>query len=256
MRRLLRTFAPPLALAFAIGMVWQFCVWWFDIPKFVLAGPLQVVAALRDHFAEIARATGVTALAALGGFTASLVVGTLVAFAFSQARWVRVSCYPYAILLQTVPIVAIAPLIIIWCGYGFRSNIIIAFIVSLFPIITNGTTGMLAVDPDLIDLFRLHRAGRMQMWIKLRFPSAVPHLLTGARTASGLAVIGAIVGEFFTGFEPDWYGLGYLLSGSISWMDTARTFAVIIASTLLGLTIFGAMSLLDATIRNRWYDPQ
>ena len=196
MKTLLRTFAPPLILALAIAAVWQFCVWWFRIPKFVLAGPLQVISALGEHFNEIARATGVTALAALSGFAASLVVGTLVSFAFSQARWVRLSCYPYAILLQTVPIVAIAPLIIIWCGYGFRSNIIIAFIVSLFPIITNATTGMLAVDPDLVDLFRLHRAGRMQMWIKLRLPSAVPHLLTGARTASGLAVIGAIVGEF------------------------------------------------------------
>lgn len=256
MRIALRTFAPPLILALAIGVVWQFCVWWFDVPQFVLAGPLQVVSALFKHFPEIARATGVTALAALCGFAASLVVGTLVAFAFSQARWVRLSCYPYAILLQTVPIVAIAPLIIIWCGYGFRSNVIIAFIVSLFPIITNGTTGMLAVDPDLVDLFRLHRAGRMQIWLKLRFPSAVPHLLTGAKTASGLAVIGAIVGEFFTGFEPDWYGLGYLLSGSISWMDTARTFAVITASTVLGVTIFATMSLLDATIRDRWYDPQ
>lgn len=254
MKNVLRTCAPPVLLALAIGAVWQFCVWWFDVPIFVLAGPLQVATAIRDSFGNLAQATGVTALAALGGFAGSLVVGTLVALAFSQARWIRLSCYPYAILLQTVPIVAIAPLVIIWCGYGFRSNIVIAFIVSLFPMITNGTSGMLSVDPELLDLFRLHRASRWQVLTKLRLPNAVPHLLTGARTASGLAVIGAIVGEFFTGFEPGWRGLGYQLRGSIDWLDTAETFAAVLAAAVLGMTIFGAMSGLEVLVRRRWYD--
>ena len=254
MKQVFATCAPPVLLAVAIGAVWQFCVWWFDVPAFVLAGPLQVLTAIRERFGELARATGITALAALGGFMASLVVGTFVSVAFSQARWIRLSCFPYAILLQTVPIVAIAPLIIIWCGYGFQSNIVIAFVVSLFPMITNGTEGMLSVDPELLDLFRLHRASRWQVLVKLRLPNAVPHLLTGARTASGLAVIGAIVGEFFAGFGSGWSGLGYLLHGSIAWMDTARTFAAVLAAAMLGVTIFGTMSLLDMMVRRRWYD--
>ena len=254
MRNVLKMCAPPILMALAICVVWQFCVWWFDIPVLLLASPLEVVAAIYNNFGDLARAMGVTALAALGGFAGSLVVGTLVSLAFAQARWIRLSCYPYAILLQTVPIVAIAPLIIIWCGYGFQSNMIIAFIVSLFPMITNGTAGMLSVDPELLDLFRLHRASRWQVLTKLQLPNAVPHLLTGARTASGLAVIGAIVGEFFTGFAPEWNGLGYQLQGSIGWMNTAETFAAVLAAALLGMTIFGAMSGLDVLVRRRWYD--
>lgn len=254
MRQFFATCAPPVLLALAIAAVWQFCVWWYDVPDIVLPSPLEVLTAIGKRFGELATATGITALAAVAGFAASLIVGTLVSVAFSQARWIRLSCFPYAILLQTVPIVAIAPLIIIWCGYGFQSNIVIAFVVSLFPMITNGTAGMLSVDPELLDLFRLHRASRWQVLIKLRLPNAVPHLLTGARTASGLAVIGAIVGEFFTGFGTGWSGLGYLLHGSIAWMDTARTFAAVLAAATLGVTIFGAMSLLDLVVRRRWFE--
>jgi len=106
----------------------------------------------------------------------------------------------------------------------------------------------------LIDLFRLYRAGRWQIWIKLRLPAAVPQIMTGARTSSGLAVIGAIVGEFFAGYSHDQFGLGYLIMMTSSQLKTAELFAAVIASTLLGLTIFGAISLLSLTILSRWYD--
>ena len=209
--------------------------------------------AIRD-FPKFASATGVTALAATCGFVASLITGTCIACLFSQSRAIRVSCYPYAIFLQTVPIVAIAPLIITWFGSGLKSVTIVAFIISLFPIITNATTGMLSVDHDLLDLFRLHRATRLQTWIKLRFPNAVPHILTGARTSSGLAVIGAIVGEFFAGHGTDHYGLGYLILQTSSQLKTAALFTCVIASTLLGVSIFGTMNLLDTAIKRRWFD--
>ena len=251
---LLPQIVGPVIVLLLIGGIWQGCVTAFDLKPFLLPGPLKVLDAATDNTAKIASATGRTALAAVSGFLASLAAGTLIACAFSQSRLIRTSCYPYAIFLQTVPIVAIAPLIITWFGSGFRSVVIVAFIISLFPIITNATAGMLAIDPDLSDLFRLHRASRLQVWLKLRLPNSVPHILTGARTSSGLAVIGAIVGEFFAGYGSDDYGLGYLILQTANQMRTADLFACVIASTLLGIAIFAAMSVIHATILSRWYD--
>ncbi|MHC4877318.1 MAG: ABC transporter permease [Planctomycetota bacterium] len=246
--------AGPLVVLLLIGVVWQGCVWWFEIEPFLVPGPFRVLEAATENATKIASATERTALAAIGGFVASLAAGTLIACGFSQSRLIRTSCYPYAIFLQTVPIVAIAPLIITWFGSGFRSVVIVAFIISLFPIITNATAGMLAIDPDLRDLFRLHRASRLQVWMKLRLPNSVPHILTGAKTSSGLAVIGAIVGEFFAGYGSEDYGLGYLILQTSNQLRTAELFACVIASTLLGIAIFASMSLINATILSRWYD--
>jgi NitT/TauT family transport system permease protein len=254
LRRLTQNVLPPMLTLFLIIGLWQFVVWKFKIPPYLIPEPLAVLREAARNFSKFASATGVTSFAAVGGFSASLVTGTLIACVFSQSRAIRMSCYPYAIFLQTVPIVAIAPLIITWFGSGMKSVTIVAFIISLFPIITNATAGMLSVDQDLLDLFRLHRASRLQTWIKLRFPNAVPYILTGARTSSGLAVIGAIVGEFFAGYGTDRYGLGYLILQTSSQLKTEALFASVIASTLLGVSIFGTMNVLDTAIKRRWYD--
>ncbi|MDA0284081.1 MAG: ABC transporter permease [Planctomycetota bacterium] len=252
--RLLRTVGPPLLLLIVFLGFWQFCVWWFDLKPFLVPGPLRVASAAVASFGKLAAATRVSAAAALSGFAASLVTGVVIAFFFSQSRLIRVSCYPYAIFLQTVPIVAIAPLIINWFGFGFRSTVIISFIISLFPIITSTTTGMTSVDPELLDLFRLNQASRWQIWLKLRLPNAVPHLITGARTSSGLSVVGALVGEYFAGFGVNDYGLGFLIGRNTSQMRTDELFAAVIASTLLGITIFGTVSMAGAFVLNRWYN--
>lgn len=244
----------PLALAVVFVLTWHFLVRAFDTPSFLVPAPRDVALVAAENPGKFAGATLATAKAALLGFSASFLAGTLIASAFSQSRIIRLSGYPYAIFFQTVPIVAIAPLIITWFGNGFQSVVIVAFIISLFPIITNGTSGMLAVDPDLLDLFQLHQASRWHVWFKLRLPASVPHLITGARTSSGLAVIGAIVGEFLAGYGTDQFGLGYLILMSSSQMKTAQLFAAVISSTLLGLSIFGAMSLLSSTVLARWYD--
>lgn len=252
--KLLRNALPPLVVAILVVAVWDGLVRWNEWQPFYLPAPLRVAQAVVENFKSLASATGVTALAALCGFAGSLIAGTLIAFTFSQSKMIRVSCYPYAIFLQTVPIVAIAPLIISWFDYGFQSVCIVAFIISLFPVITNATAGMLAVDPDLLDLFRLHNASRWQVWIGLRLPASVPHIVTGARISSGLAVIGAIVGEFFAGHSGDWYGLGNVITVAISQLKTPYLLAAVIASTLLGLVIFATMSFLSSTILARWYD--
>lgn len=245
---------PPIATLLLVLIAWDIAVRVFELKPYLLPGPIAVAQAAWKKRLVLGQATAITALGAICGFASSLLVGTTVAFAFSQSRAIRASGYPYAIFLQTVPVVAIAPLIVNWFGNGLQSVILVAFIVSLFPIITNSTTGMLAVDPDLLDLFRLHHASRWHVWIKLRLPNAVPHILTGARTASGMSVIGSIVGEFFVGYGTDWVGLGYLISSSQGQLKTSELLAAVFASTLLGLVIFGSMNLLSRTVLQRWYE--
>jgi NitT/TauT family transport system permease protein len=245
---------PPVILFLAVVTVWQAAVAFWRIKPILLPSPLLVAQALAQNSGKLAQAAGYTGAAAGLGFVASLVVGTLVAFTFSQSRWIRSSGYPYAIFLQTVPIVAIAPLIVHWFGYGFQSVVLTSFIISLFPIIANATAGLLAIDPDLLDYFRLNNASRWQVLWKLRLPSAVPALCTGAKTACGLSVVGAIVGEFFAGYVGKRFGLGYLILLTKDQSKMAEMFAAVLTSTLLGVAIFSAVSFLTATILHRWYD--
>ncbi len=246
---------PPIVLFLVVLGVWQATTYVWNIPRFVLPSPANVFAAARANSLKLATATGVTAAGAVSGFAASLVFGTLIAVFFSQSALIRRSFFPYAIFLQTVPIVAVAPLIILWMGFGFRSVVIVAFIVSLFPIVTNATAGLTAIDPDLVDLFKLHSATRWQTLIKLRLPSSVPSIVTGAKTSSGLAVIGTIVGEFFVGYNAsETIGLGYLIQQSTDQVKTDLLFCAVFSSTLLGLAVFLAISAAGTTVLRRWDD--
>jgi NitT/TauT family transport system permease protein len=249
----LRVLLPILLFVLFLG-AWEGATRTLAIPRYLLPGPLNVSQAGWENAAKLVSAAGVTAAGALCGFTASLGFGTLIAVVFSQSVLIRRSFFPYAIFLQTVPIVAIAPLIVLWSGTGFRSVVIVAFIVSLFPIVTNATAGLTAIDPDLLDLFRLHDASRWQTLIKLRLPHSAPSIVTGAKTSSGLAVIGTIVGEFFVGYGADQYGLGYLVQQSSDQLKTDLLFCAVLLSTGLGLLVFLAVSLAGTTILRRWYD--
>jgi NitT/TauT family transport system permease protein len=244
---------PPIGLLVIGVLVWHAAVQFTNVQSYVLPSPAAVSRAAWAKRLELLSATGLTAAGAICGFVASLLVGTLIAITFSFSRIVKASCYPYAVFLQTVPIVAIAPLIVVWFDYGFQSVALIAFIISLFPIITNATTGLTKVDRDLVDLFELHNASRWQVLFKLRLPSAVPYLVTGARISSGMAVIGAIVGEFFTGYGATRYGLGYVIMQATNLLKTDELFAAVIASTALGMAVFSIVNLVGATVLSRWY---
>ncbi len=252
--RLVRMVLPPCLLLLLVGCAWEAWVVAFKVPPFLLPRPTAVLTALGDEFPKYARATWITASAALSGLALSILVGTLTALLFSQSRVIRSSCYPYAIFLQTVPVIAVAPLIINWFGDGFLSITLVAFILSLFPIISNATAGMLDVDPDLVDLFRIHNASRWQVLFKLRVPNAIPALITGVRTSCGLAVIGAIVGEFFAAFEQGQQGLGSLIRQLANLLRTDELFAAVFASTFLGVAIFAVVSVCGEMILSRWYD--
>jgi NitT/TauT family transport system permease protein len=237
-----------------VVVAWDAAVRVWRIPRFLVPSPALVLQAFRTHADELSRAVLLTAGEALAGFAASLVVGTLVGCAFSQSAVLRRIGYPCAVFLQTVPIIAIAPLIIVWFGFGFRSVVLVSFVVGLFPVVAAATVGLTQIDAELLELFRQHGATRGQILLKLRLPHAVPYLVTGARIAGGGAVIGAVVGEFFAGYGAGATGLGVLIHEKHGAMKTDELFAAVLCCTALGTSVFGATSLVGATILSRWYD--
>ncbi|MGB1276618.1 MAG: ABC transporter permease, partial [Nannocystaceae bacterium] len=223
--------APLVVFAAFVGL-WQLACTLFSLPVFLVPGPGQVLdAALRQH-SLLLTATAWTAAGALSGLFVSLLLGSVIAIAFSQSKLIARSFYPYAIFLQTVPVVALAPLIVIWFGPGFTSVVVVSVMISLFPVITNGTTGLTRIDPQFLELFVLNNATRWQVLTKLRLPGSIPYFVTGVRISSGLSVIGAIVGEFFAGYGSESFGLGYVVIQASGQLKTDLLFAAILASTL------------------------
>ncbi|MFP6673834.1 MAG: ABC transporter permease, partial [Pirellulaceae bacterium] len=201
---------PPLGLFLLILMGWQALTSFGDIKPYLLPSPLAVARAGWVDGWTLLRAAYVTGQAALGGFLLSLVIGYSSAILFAQFPLARRGVLPYAVFLQTVPMIAIAPLIITWLGPGQQSVVLISLIVSLFPIITTATSGLLSVTDELHDLFELYGASSWQRLIKLSVPQSMPYVVAGAKTSAGLAVIGAIVGEFFAGNFSGSQGLGFV----------------------------------------------
>ena len=255
-KRMFREVILSIALVglVAIGglAVWEWVVWQFELPKALLPTPRQCVAAAIEERDALWRGALSTGAAAISGLLAAILIGSVLAMLFSQSRKIRLAFFPYVILLQTVPIVAIAPLLIIWSGYTFRTVVIVTVIVCLFPIVNGVTTGLLAIDRDTSDLFRLYGAGRLKTLKSLQIPSAVSNLVLGAKTSAGLAVIGAIVAEFFVGNGTSYDGLGTLMTGWQALTKTDALIAALFASALLGLALFGLVQLIAATVLRRW----
>jgi NitT/TauT family transport system permease protein len=201
---------------------------------------------------DLLSATLITAQAALAGFALALAIGTTFGLLFSVSKIARRGVYPYMIFLQTVPIVAIAPLIIIWFGGGMASIVVIVTVISLFPIVTNVTTGLRSVDTGLLDLMTLYRAAPHQVLFKVRLPQAIPYLVTGAKISSGLTIVGAVIGEYMAGHGIDEQGLGYYIFMSSQNFQTEVLFASIFLSSLLGVTMVTAVAVISRTLLARW----
>lgn len=236
----------------AFFIAWAAVVHWGRIEPFLVPSPWAVLKALAEDRQILLVACLLTGQAAVAGLALSILVGTIIGLVFTQVPVLRRALFPYAIFLQTVPIVAIAPLIVLWMGYGIVSVIVVAFILSLFPIITNVTAGMTSVPASYDELFRLNRATFWQRFTKLQFPYAIPHLMTGIKVSGGLAVIGSIVGEFFVGYAGQDPGLGFLIRQSSEMVRTDRLFAVVLLATLLGVCIFATVCLLSDVVLRRW----
>jgi NitT/TauT family transport system permease protein len=245
-----------VAMVVAVAIVgllgWEFIVWFYELPKALLPTPRQCLLAANDNRTALLRGIYSTGVAAVAGLATAVAIGSLIAVIFSQSRRMRLALFPYVVLLQTVPIVAIAPLLIIWSGYTLRTVVMATVIVCLFPIINSVTVGLMSVDREMSDMFRIYGAGRIKRLWRLQIPSAVGHLVLGAKTSSGLAVVGAIVAEFFVGNGTDYDGLGTLMT---KWQGLSKTDAIIgaiFASTILGLVLFGFVQFLSVTLLSRW----
>jgi NitT/TauT family transport system permease protein len=255
MKRLLITVVNALAVFAGLLVLWQFVLWIFKVPPFMLPSPLAVGRAVVRRYPSLLDSLVITAEESAGGLIASTVIGVVIALFFAQSRWVRKMFYPYTLLLQTVPIIAIAPLILMWVGAGEPAVTLIAFIISLAPIIANTTQGLISVEENLVDLFLMHNATRGQVLFKLRLPSAVPSLFVGIRIASGIAVIGAITGELYAGSSRE--GVGGLQNSILyasSQLQTDYLFALVLAATVLGFSIFFVVMFLEWYFLHRWHE--
>lgn len=250
---LVRRLLPPLVALAAVLATWEIATRALAVPAFLLPPPSAIAIAAQANAGTLAQGALTTARAALTGFALSAVFGVLAAIFLASSRLVERALYPYAVFLQTVPIVAIAPLLAVWFGPGLRAVAASAFIVSVFPVIVNTLTGLRSTDPALRDLFRLYGAGRLATLTKLTLPAALPQIVTGLRTASGLAVIGAIVGEGFAGFSEGAAGLGIVVLSAYRQLRTDLLFAAVIATAAIGLALFGAVNLLGARVLGRWH---
>jgi NitT/TauT family transport system permease protein len=243
--------APPLFTFVCVTAVWEGAVRALHVPAFLVPPPSAVLSVAWTERAALAGSLFTTAEGALLGFLLSVSLGTLVGLLFSLSRWLERGLYPYALFLQTVPIVAVAPLLVLWFGPGLRAVAVSAFIVSVFPIIANTLAGLRSVDPRLSDLFRLYGAKLGDTVLKLRLPSAIPSMVTGFKVASGLSVIGAIVGEFVAGFSEGNAGLGIAVLSAYRQLRTDFLFAAVLLAALLGLSLFALVSGLSALLLRR-----
>jgi NitT/TauT family transport system permease protein len=244
---------PPILVFIGFTALLEGIIRGFHIAPYILPAPSAVLAAIGRRREDLFLSLIATAEAAVGGFLMSMVIGITVAVLLSTSRLIRRAFYPYMIFFQTVPIVAVAPLLVIWFGFGFRPVAASAFVASVFPVVANTLAGFLSVDPNLRDLFRLYDASRLATLLKLSFPAALPSIVTGLRIAAGLSVIGAIVGEFVTGILTSGGGLGITIIAAKRQGNVDVIFAAVLFASLLGLAMFGAINFLGYVLLRRWH---
>jgi NitT/TauT family transport system permease protein len=244
---------PPVIVFVGVVLAWDAAVQLFSLPAYLLPRPWAVMRSMVENRDRLLPSLGWTAMAAISGFVASALIGVLIAILLSSSSFLRRAFYPYTVFFQTVPIVAIAPMLIIWVGFGIKPVVVCAFIVSVFPVIANTLIGLLSTDPALVDLFRLYGARPIAGLWKLRLPSALPSILTGLRIAAGLAVIGTVVAEFSVGEIVGAVGLGVRIMSATKQSETDFAFAAVLLASLLGLAMFGAVNLIGHYALRRWH---
>lgn len=251
----IRRFVLPSLLLLAGFALWIFVSYVIldERRRFLLPPPWRVFETgllVEESRNEIGAALGQTAAVALTGLGFSILLGVGAAILMSQARWIEESIYPYAVIIQTLPILAIVPLIGLWLGFNFSSRVIVCVVMALFPIITNTLFGLKSADPGLHDLATLQSASRATRLWTISFPNALPAMFTGIRIAGGLAVIGAIVSDFF--FRQGKPGIGRLLDIYRANLDYEGLMAAIFASSLLGIVVFWFFGWLNSRITGHW----
>jgi len=254
-KRILFRTLPPVAVLVLLAAALEFYVHARHVPRYLLSPPSQIIKTLTNEQTRkpLLIAFWNTTQAAGMGFLASAIVGLLLAVPMSASRWLRSAFLPYTIFFQTVPLVAIAPLLVIWMEPGIKAVAVSAFVVSVFPVITNTLTGFLSTDPALVDLFTLYRASALARFWKLRLPYALPQIFSGLRVSAGLSVIGAVVAEVLVGTIGNNEGLGVRIANANKNGQTDRLFAAVLLTSLLGLALFALVNAVSFAILRRWH---
>jgi NitT/TauT family transport system permease protein len=255
------TLLAPVAVGALFLLIWELGVRFTQTPPYILPGPLLVFQTLIQEWNVLLPSLWVTFKITIVAFVAAIISGLFTAVLFVQSKWIERSFFPYAVILQTTPIVAIAPLIILWVrrlvpgdSSTFVSLVVCAWIVAFFPILSNTTLGLNSADPNLVNLFQLYRASRWQTLRYLRLPSALPYFLAGLKISGGLALIGAVVAEFVAGTGGTQSGIAYQILMSSFNLQIPRMFAALIMTTFLGVLIFVSLTLLADFLLRHWHE--
>ena len=235
--------------------LWEGLVHIWQVPVFVLPAPSAIGQALYEDFASLAFSAWMTLRISLTAFVLAVLGGVALAMLFSQSRMIEMALFPLAVILQVTPIVAIAPLIVIWAGMDNpnRALLLMAWIAAFFPVLSNMTLGLRAADHGLLELYRLYGASRWQVLIQVRMPSALPYLLPAMKISGGLALIGTVVAEFVAGSGAS-MGLAWRIMESGNRLQIAKMFAALLLLSLLGIAVFFCLSALEYLLLRRWHE--
>jgi NitT/TauT family transport system permease protein len=249
---------PRILMPLMIGILslsaWEIAVRVNEVPHYVLPPPSVIWQTLLRDWHSLSVSLGITLQITFAALAVAAVLGLALAVLFAQSKWIELSLFPYAVVLQVTPIVAIAPLIIIWVDDIRIALLICAWIVAFFPILSNTTLGLNSADHNLVDLFRLYRASRLQQLVFLRLPSALPLFFAGLRISGGLALIGAIVAEFVAGTGGRASGLAYRILEAGYQLQIPRMFAALLLICLTGIAIFLVLGLIQHLALRHWHE--
>ncbi|MCA3245246.1 MAG: ABC transporter permease [Azospirillum sp.] len=249
---------PKLLMPLAVGLValaaWEAVVRYNEIPHYILPGPLLVAKTMWTDWGTLSGSLWITLSISMAALCVAVVAGVSLAVLFAQSKWVELSFFPYAVILQVTPIVAIAPLIIIWVDDVRLALLICAWIVAFFPILSNTTLGLNSADHNLLNLFQLYKATRFQTLRYLRLPAATPYFLAGLKISGGLSLIGAVVAEFVAGTGGSQSGLAYRILESGYQLRIPRMFAALFMISISGIVIFLCLSYLSHLVLRRWHE--
>jgi len=248
--------AVPLLGAGAMVVFWAAYVWLSEVPPYILPGPDKVVTTLISDWPKLGPALGITTKTTLLALLSAIIGGGSIALLLAQARWIEALFYPITVTLQVTPIVAIAPLILIYVPTPETAQLICAFVVAFFPIMLNTLQGLKSAERHHADLLRTYGASRWQTIRYLSAPTALPHFFAGLKIGGGLALVGAIVGEFSVGQAGNNAGLAFRLLEAQSQLNTPRVFATLVLLACLGAVIFAAASILSRLALSHWHESE
>ncbi|MEK8128774.1 ABC transporter permease [Paenibacillus filicis] len=245
---------PPLAVFILFVGLWEIVLRLTGTKAYLLPKPSDIVIAAAANGSNLIASVSTTIVEAVLGFLASVVLGVAFAILLALSKTVERSVYPYAIILQTIPIVAVAPIIVIWFGAGMNAIVVIAFLIGFFPILSNTLIGLNSTEQNMKNLFYLYNATKMQTIWRLRIPAALPYMLAGLKISCSLSVVGAIVGEYIAGIGGLQGGLGYAITVASTRLQTAYLFACGLSAALVGIVFFLLINALSNRLLRSWHD--